>query len=120
MPDLLLPMQKLLEEMMGIKEEGPEQLLYVLTNRNKIFGASAMLYSEKMKLLADRLRADLLILPSSVHEVLLFPDDRMRGYEIYRQMVSEVNTTQVDPEEILSFHLYRYSRAKNEIEEVIE
>ena len=73
MPDLLLPMQKLLEEMMGIKEEGPEQLLYVLTNRNKIFGASAMLYSEKMKLLADRLRADLLILLSDIDG--LYTDD---------------------------------------------
>ena len=119
MPDLLLPMQKLLEEMMGIKEEGPEQLLYVLTNRNKIFGASAMLYSEKMKLLADRLRADLLILPSSVHEVLLLPDDRNREYDFYRQMVKEVNTTQVDPEEILSFNLYRYDREKAQIEAIL-
>lgn len=120
MPDLLLPMQKLLEEMLGTKAEDTELPLYVLTNRSKIFGASAMLYSEKMRLLSDRLHSDLLILPSSVHEVLLLPDDRKQEYDHYRQMVKEVNTTQVDPEEILSFGLYRYDREKAEIQEILQ
>jgi hypothetical protein len=35
-------------------------------------------------------------------------------------MVRAVNTTQVDPEEILSFNLYRYNREKDEIEEIEE
>lgn len=95
-----------------------ELTLYVLTNREKIFGASAMLYSEKLKELADRFGCDLLILPSSVHEVLIVPDDRKREYDYYRWMVKEVNTTQVDPEEILSYNLYRYDRKKEEIEEI--
>ncbi|MDE6882947.1 MAG: hypothetical protein K2P48_07510 [Lachnospiraceae bacterium] len=119
MPDLLLPMHMLLEEMLGTKTEGEELSLYVLTNRNKIYGASAMLYSEKMKLLANRLHSDLLILPSSVHEVLLMPDEGRQEYDFYRQMVKEVNITQVDPEEILSFSLYRYDREKAEIEEIL-
>ena len=118
MPELLMPMQKLLEEMVGIRMEEGGKSLYVLTNREKLFGASAMLYSEKMKELADRLKSDLLILPSSVHEVLLLPDVCSQEYDFYRQMVNEVNTTQVDPEEILSFNLYRYSREKSEIEEI--
>ena len=45
--------------------------LYALTNKEKIFGASAMLYSEKVKELADKLHSDLLIIPSSLHETLL-------------------------------------------------
>lgn len=118
MPELLMPMQKLLEEMVGVTMEENGMSLYVLTNREKLFGASAMLYSEKIKELADRLQTDLLILPSSVHEVLLLPDDRNQEYDFYRQMVNEVNTTQVDPEEILSFGLYRYNREKSEIEEI--
>ena len=71
-----------------------------------------------MKELADRLESDLLILPSSLHEVLLLPDDQEQGYDFYRQMVHEVNVTQVEPEEILSFNLYRYDRQKAEIEEI--
>lgn len=118
MPELLLPIQKLMEELMIRRMSEEELTLYVLTNREKIFGASAMLYSEKLKELADRFQADLLILPSSVHEVLILPDDRNREYDFYRRMVKEVNTTQVDPEEILSFNLYRYDREKEEIEEI--
>ena len=70
--------------------------------------------------LADRLGSDLLILPSSVHEVLLLPDDGIQSYDFYRRMVNEVNMTQVDLEEILSFNLYRYDREKEEIEMIEE
>lgn len=119
MPELLVPMRKILEEMTGLRMEESGMPLYVLTNRERVFGASAMLYSEQIKELAGQMHSDLLILPSSVHEVLLLPDDRTQDYDFYRQMVHEVNTTQVDPEEILSFNLYRYNREKAAIEEIL-
>ena len=119
MPEILVPMSELIEEITGTKISRKEDInLYVLTNRDKLYGASAMLYSDKVRELADRLRSDLMILPSSVHEVLLLPDDREQQYDFYRKMVEEVNTTQVEPEEILSYSLYRYSREKAEIEEI--
>lgn len=119
MPELLMPMQDLVEEMTGVKLHQKDEIkMYVLTNRAKINGASAMLYSDKIRELAKRLQTDIMILPSSVHEVLLLPDDREQEYAFYRQMVEEVNTTQVEPEEILSYSLYRYSREKAEIEEI--
>ena len=119
MPELLIPMRKLVEEMTGVKlEQTDEVKMYVLTNQAKLNGASAMLYSDKIVELADSLQSDLMILPSSVHEVLLLPDDSEQQYDFYRQMVEEVNTTQVEPEEILSFNLYRYSREKAVIEEI--
>ena len=49
---------------------------------------------------------------------LLLQDDHVREYDLYRKMVREVNATKVDPEEILSFSLYRYNREKDEIEEI--
>lgn len=119
MPELLVPMSELIEEMTGIKPTEAEEInIYVLTNHEKLYGASAMLYSDKMGELAESLQSDLIILPSSVHEVLLLPDEHEQPYDFYRQMVEEVNTTQVEPEEILSFSLYRYSREKAEIEEI--
>ena len=118
MPELLVPLRELMEEMAGIEVDETIPPLYVLSNKEKMFGASAMLYSEQIKGLADRLESDLLILPSSTNEVLLLPEQQDQGYDFYRQMVKEVNTTQVDPEEILSFNLYRYDRQKEEIEEV--
>ncbi len=120
MPDILVSMQELLKELAGIQMGESSTALYVLTNKEKVFGASAMLYSEKIKELADRLGSDLLILPSSVHEVLLLPDDGIQSYDFYRRMVNEVNMTQVDLEEILSFNLYRYDREKEEIEMIEE
>lgn len=119
-PEVLVPLQKLVEETTGIMIEEAERVqLYVLTNKDKMYGASAMLYSDKISELAQKLQSDLLILPSSVHEVLLLPDDKNQQYDYYRRMVEEVNTTQVEPEEILSYHLYRYNRKKAEIEEII-
>lgn len=120
MPELVIPMQELVEEITGIKlEQSADIKMYVLTNQAKLNGASAMLYSEKIRELAERLNSDLLILPSSVHEVLLLPDDNEHEYDFYRQMVEEVNTTQVEPEEILSFSLYRYNKEMTKIEEIL-
>lgn len=120
MPELLVSIRELVEDVTGISVQGEDDLpMYVLTNKDKRFGASAMLYSKQMEELAESFGCDLLILPSSVHEVLLLPDDHCQEYTFYRQMVSEVNRTQVEPEEVLSFGLYRYSRANAEIEEII-
>ena len=119
MPELLVPMKELLEEMTGVELEKQYDVpMYVLTNKEKIFGASVLLYSEKLQELAEKTGKNLLILPSSVHEVLLMPDEEDREYGFYRQMVEEVNTTQVDPEEVLSYSLYCYDRQKKEIKEI--
>lgn len=119
MPELLLSMSQLFSQMTGITiQEEDEIPMYVLTNRDKIYGAAALLYSERIRELADQMECDLLILPSSIHEVLLIPDDHVKGYDFYVKMVDEVNRTQVEPEEVLSYKLYRYSRKKAEIEEI--
>ncbi len=120
MPELLISMQDLVMELTGICVKEEEALpMYVLTNQEKRYGAAALLYSERIKGLAERLESDLLILPSSIHEVLLLPDDHSREYDTYRQMVEEVNRTQVEPEEVLSYGLYRYCRKNSEIEEIV-
>lgn len=120
MPELLVSMRDLVMELTGvwIREEDTIPM-YVLTNQEKRFGAAAMLYSERIGELADQFGSDLLILPSSIHEVLLIPDDHSREYAFYRQMVEEVNRNQVEPEEVLSYGLYRYCRKNSEIEEII-
>lgn len=119
MPELLLSMQELFCQITGITIQKEDEIpMYVLTNQEKIYGAAALLYSEQIKALADGMGCDLLILPSSIHEVLLVPDDHMKGYDFYVKMVDEVNRTQVEPEEVLSYKLYRYNRKKEEIEEI--
>lgn len=120
LPELLISMREFVMDLTGISMREEEALpMYVLTNQEKRYGAAALLYSERLKELAQKVENDLLILPSSIHEVLLLPDDHSREYDVYRRMVEEVNRTSVDPEEVLSYKIYRYSRKRSEIEEIV-
>ncbi len=67
-PEILKPVQEVLNESAEIEVKNKFVPLYLLTNAQKRFGASVMLYTKKLKGLADKLGSDLLILPSSIHE----------------------------------------------------
>ncbi len=101
--------------LMSDSASAPGTAMYVLSNCDRVFGASAMLYSGAMKRLAGELDRNLIILPSSVHEVILVPDDGITEKEFYREMVREVNDTQVEPEERLSYNVYYYDRVLGKI-----
>lgn len=51
-----------------------------------------------------------LVIPSSVHETIVLPPRDEEEYRQLAEMVREVNDTQVDIEERLSYHVYMYSR----------
>lgn len=113
-PDEMFPLSDWIPvEMISGMEEG--SFFYVLTNSSRRFGAAAMLYTGKIRELADSIGSDIVILPSSQHEVLLIKDiaeERLR----YREMVGEVNRIAVEPEEVLSDNIYRYSRERDAVE----
>lgn len=96
-------------------EEEGDPVMYVLSNRNKIFGAAAILYSGVLKAFSDKLKKDLFILPSSVHEVILIPKDETMEWEKLQEMVQEVNSTQVEDVEVLSDSVYCYQRNKDSL-----
>lgn len=89
---------------------GEQAPFYVLTNQAGLGGAACMLYDGILKDFGDRMGSDLLILPSSVHEVLLLPfkNDGQIG-ELCR-MVSEINSQEVPEDERLSNQVYRFTR----------
>lgn len=99
----------------GIPEESGCGSMYVLTNEKKIFGASAMLYSDQIKKLSDMHESGLYILPSSIHEVIILPEKVINDTEYMKSMIFEVNETQVSPEERLSDNLYYYDREDDRI-----
>ena len=82
----------------------------VLSNTRRIYGAVCILYPGVLESLASKEGHDLYILPSSVHEVILLPDIGVPSAEELRKIIKEVNDTQVAPEEVLSYSLYRYRR----------
>lgn len=87
-------------------------MMYVLTNESRIHGATMMLRESFFKELTEKFNNDLVVIPSSVHELLLVPvnDSLLFNKDKFDQMVQEVNQTQVDPIEVLSDHIYLYRR----------
>jgi len=92
--------------------------MYVLSNTKGINGAGAILYPNVLQELASKLNSDLYILPSSIHEVILLPArDRMSSRAL-RDMVIDVNSSQVAPEEVLSNEIYYYDLSTDEFHKV--
>lgn len=89
--------------------------LYVLSNRVGIYGAGCMIYDGVLKSFADSLDDDLVILPSSIHEVLLLSDKLADSYEYLKSMVTAINELDVPPADQLSNQVYKYLRETDEI-----
>lgn len=85
--------------------------LYVLTNSSGICGACTILYPGQLKNFADMLEKDLVILPSSIHEVLLIPYEDHICFEELTDTVSHINRAEVPVEDRLSDQVYLYSRS---------
>lgn len=98
----------------GLKEEG--KALYCLSNRNGINGAGVILYPGVMERCADMLGGDLIVLPSSIHEMLMICCGEHERFQVLAQMVREINAAAVPPETFLSDHVYRYCRAEKRME----
>lgn len=103
---------KLMEELIS-DDDTPQ--MYVLTNRYRLNGAACMFYEKVLKNFADEQNRDLIILPSSIHEVILIPMDEDMRPEDFKFMIGEVNSEEVDPAEVLSDHAYIYRRSKDQL-----
>lgn len=92
--------------------------MYVLSNGKKLFGAAVMLYPGVLEQFAEGIGRNLFVLPSSVHEVILVPDDEKQESEELWKMVCEINATKVEPEEVLTDSVYYFSRKCKKIEKL--
>ncbi len=87
--------------------------LYVLSNERGINGAACLLYKDVLKNFAEQVGDDLVILPSSIHEVLLAPSEKALSYDELNEMIYYINRSEVPMEDRLSDHIYYYSREQN-------
>lgn len=76
--------------------------MQVLSNDKRTQGAVCMLYPDVLDTLSGKGKRNFFILPSSVHEVILLEDTGAGSIPELKKMVTEVNATQVAPEEVLS------------------
>lgn len=96
-------------EMMGIVPMDPkDEQMFVASVPDKIHGAGVLAYQNFMDQAAERAGGDFFILPSSIHEVLIVPDNGSMQLKDLEAMVREVNATQVAPEDKLTDNVYHY------------
>ncbi|MEG0215433.1 MAG: DUF5688 family protein, partial [Hungatella sp.] len=84
--------EEFVNELISPDDQSP---LYVLSNTSGLNGACTILYEQQLKSFADLLEQDLVILPSSIHEVLLVPYEEELCFEELASMVQHINQTEV-------------------------
>lgn len=93
---------------MGMPTDPAEEAMFIATVSDKINGAGVIAYQNFMEQAADRVGGSFFILPSSLHEVLLVRDNGDFNLESLKEMVRDVNATQVAPEDKLTDSVYHY------------
>ena len=76
--------------------------MFCLTNEKKMNAASLILHEDIRKQIGEFMKGDFYVLPSSMHETLLVPDNGDFDVKTLNARVKEVNATEVAPEDILS------------------
>ena len=109
-PEVIQEMEK------DLKESNKDNPMTIITNDRLVDGASAIFYPGVMDLVGERMQGDYFILPSSVHETLVVPDDGRVSLQELTDMVKEVNMTQVNPEDQLTDQVYHYDIADHVFE----
>lgn len=106
-PPLFCPLTDILEV---FEEENDSSIeVHVLTNRSGINGAATLLYPCIPQMIFEQLGNKYYLLPSSIHEFLIIPENQGMLPESLRKIVREVNETQLDREEFLSDEVYYFN-----------
>ena len=107
-------LQESCPEMIDDIGEEEDEVMYVLTNKEKYFGAAGILFCAELfqEVIGKN---NFYILPSSVHELILVKDDEGCDMQGLSAMVRCVNEEQVDMDERLSDHAYYYDWKQNKV-----
>ncbi|MGI6118916.1 MAG: DUF5688 family protein [Bilifractor sp.] len=114
------PLREVLAGLLGPEGEEPDtgtgDVLYIATNPQSMYGAGVIAHPDFMRDAAEVMKGDFFILPSSIHEVLLFRDDGAADYRDLEAMVKDINATQVEPKDRLTDTVYHYDTAEQVFE----
>ena len=122
-PATIQPIQQLLSEYLDkdadiqeLLDQTPDELqLFILSNEPRINGSTSMIYDGVLADFAKKIKKDLYILPSSIHEVLLMPATKEVEEQALLNLVRDANRTVVGLPDILSDSIYRFDSKHNRI-----
>ncbi len=92
-----------------------DETMYCLSNTSKLYGAAAILVKANLERIAEQIGGNFYVIPSSVHEVLIIPQNVGYSRMELELIVREVNETQVSLEDQLSDHMYEYDAKECEL-----
>jgi len=91
-----------------------EDSLFVLSNRYGQYGASCIARPELFEKIGNEF-GNFYVIPSSIHEVLILPEDERTDSLKLIEMVRSVNENEVIPEERLSDNVYYWNAEKKRL-----
>ena len=89
-------------------EQEMQAPLTVVSNQTMANGAAAFFYPGVMEQIGKFVGGDYYVLPSSVHDVIILPDNRQIDALELSLMVSDINRNEVEPEDRLTDEVYHY------------
>ncbi len=111
----LLPSKILLLE--GMFKRNSDIDIYICSNPRQFIGASVMVYkSRPVQNWAKNRHMNILLIPSSIHELLIVEAKDFIGIEKLRDVMEEFNENTNTRSEVLSSNIYRYMFKNRDIE----
>ena len=89
--------------------------MWVMTSQDKYYGAIGLFYADIIREFARERGKSLFVLPSSIHELIIVEDTGDESADMLRDMVCQVNATQLSEDEILSDSVYRFDLKSNQV-----
>ena len=96
-------------------EIDPNLGMYVLSNTATMNGASAIFYPDMAKRIGDLLEQNYYVLPSSIHETIIVPENTGPTLKDLQMMVKDANATVVEPRDVLSDKVLFFDRERNRL-----
>lgn len=102
---------------MMVMEVDDAPYMFVITNENRLYGASEIICTERLQEFAEIQNSNLYLLPSSRHEMLLICEENATSAEELQKVVYEINHNEavLKWEDYLSDSVYYYDRFEREI-----
>lgn len=102
--------REVLNELIGMEgssgSEVDSENMMICSNETRCYGAASVLCPSIQNELMRQLGNDVLLLPSSIHEMIAIPGDYIDEIDMLQAMVEEINTDQVRIDEQLTNSVY--------------
>lgn len=104
------------KDMFGeLKEDNGGSGIFVLSNKSQHLGASALYYPGIKEKIAEILKGDYYVLPSSVHETIIVPKSEEVDMGELKRIVKNANKSVVEDGEILSERILFYDSKEKKL-----